>query len=64
MVVMTINDLPAIMGTVLVVAGLVLVGIFTAFRSERSEKSVQAGALLIVVGAVLLGLSLFVPHSR
>ena len=58
---MTINDLPAIMGTVLIVAGLALVGIYTRFRTEGSEKSVQAGALLIVVGAVLLGLSLFVP---
>jgi hypothetical protein len=61
---MTINDLPAIMGTVLIVAGLALVGIYTRFRSEGSEKSVQAGALLIVVGAVLLGLSLFVPHGK
>ena len=61
---MTINDLPAIMGTVLIVAGLALVGIYTRFRTEGSEKSVQAGALLIVVGAVLLGLSLFVPHAK
>ena len=60
---MTINDLPAIMGTVLIVAGLALVGIYTR-RTEGSEKSVQAGALLIVVGAVLLGLSLFVPHAK
>jgi hypothetical protein len=52
---MTINDLPAIMGTVLIVAGLALVGIYTRVRTEGSEKSVQAGALLIVVGAVLLG---------
>jgi len=50
---MTITDLPAIMGTVLIVAGLALVGIYTRFRAEGSEKSVQAGALLIVVGAVL-----------
>src|ERR1700727_1165106 len=56
---MTINDLPAIMGTVLIVAGLALVGIYTRFRTEGSDRSVQAGALLIVVGAVLLGLSLF-----
>ena len=61
---MTITDLPAIMGTVLIVAGLVLVGFYTRFRTEGSDKSVQAGALLIVVGAVLLGLSLFGPHSR
>jgi hypothetical protein len=61
---MTINDLPAVMGTVLIVAGLALVGIYTRFRTEGSEKSVQAGALLIVVGAVLLGLSLFVPHAK
>jgi hypothetical protein len=61
---MTINDLPAIMGAVLIVAGLVLVGIYTWFRSEGSERSVQAGALLIVVGAVLLGLSLFIPRAK
>ena len=61
---MTINDLPAVMGTVLIVAGLALVGIYTRFRTEGSENSVQAGALLIVVGAVLLGLSLFVPHAK
>ena len=61
---MTINDLPAIMGTVLIVAGLALVGIYTRFRADGSERSVQAGALLIVVGAVLLGLSLFVPHAK
>src|SRR4029077_6217651 len=61
---MTINDLPAIMGTVLIVAGLAMVGIYTRFRAEGSEKSVQAGALLIVVGAVLLGLSVFVPHAK
>jgi hypothetical protein len=60
---MTINDLPAIMGTVLIVAGLALVGIYTRFRAE-GEKSVQAGALLIVVGTVLLGLSLFVPRAK
>ena len=60
---MTINDLPAIMGTVLIVFGIALVGIFTFRRTEGSEKSIQAGALLVVVGAVLLGLSLFVPHG-
>jgi len=52
------------MGTVLIVAGLALVGIYTRFRTAGSENSVQAGALLIVVGAVLLGLSLFVPHAK
>jgi hypothetical protein len=41
-----------------------LVGIYTRFRTEGSENSVQAGALLIVVGAALLGLSLFVPHAK
>jgi hypothetical protein len=60
---MVINDLPAIMGTVLIVAGLALVGIYTRVRTE-GEKNVQAGALLVVVGAVLLGLSLFVPHAK
>ena len=58
------NNLPAIMGSVLIVAGLALVGIFTWLRTDRSEKSVQAGGLLVVVGAVLLGLSLFVPHAN
>src|SRR4029077_1419519 len=61
---MTTNDLPAIMGTVLIVAGLVLMGIYTRVRAEGSEKSVQAGALLTVVGAALLGLSLFVTHGK
>jgi hypothetical protein len=61
---MTIDDLPAIMGTVLIVAGLALVGIYTRFRTESSESSVQAGTLLIVVGAVLLGVSLFVPRAK
>ena len=60
---MSINDLPAIMGAVLIVAGIVMVGIYTRLRTDRSEKSVQAGALLVVVGAVLLGVSLFVPHA-
>ena len=61
---MTINDLPAMMGTVLTVAGLALVGVYTRFRTEGSDRSVQAGALIIVIGAVLLGLSLFVPHAK
>jgi hypothetical protein len=61
---MTISDLPAIMGTVVVVAGLALVGIYTRLRTAGGEKSVQAGALLTIVGAVLLGLSIFVPHAR
>ena len=61
---MTINDLPAIMATVLIVAGIALVGVYTWFRTEGSEKSTQAGAFLTVVGAVLLGLSHFVPHAK
>jgi hypothetical protein len=61
---MTINDLPAIMGTVLIIFGLELVGINTWFRTDGSEKSTQAGALIIVVGAVLLGLSIFGPHAK
>lgn len=61
---MTINDLPAIMGTVLIVAGLALVGINTWSRTDGSEKGTQAGALIIVVGAVLLGVSIFVPHAN
>ena len=51
---MTINNLPAIMGTVLIVARLALVGIYSRLSTERAENIVQAGALLIVVGAVLL----------
>ena len=61
---MTMNDLPAIMGTVLIVAGLALIGINTWFRANGSEKATQAGALIIVVGAVLLGLSIFGPHAK
>ena len=61
---MTINDLPAIMGTVLIVAGLALVGVSTWSRAERNEKTTQAGALIIVVGAFLLGLSIFIPHAK
>lgn len=60
---MNISDLPAIMGAVVVVGGLVLVGVSAWSRADGSEKRVQAGALLIIVGAVLLGLSLFVPHA-
>lgn len=59
---MAINDLPAIMGAVLIVAGLALVGIY-ARSGTGGERNVQAGALLIVVGAVLLGLSLCVSHA-
>lgn len=61
---MAINDLPAIVGTVLVLAGLALIGIYARVRTAGGEKNVQAGGLLIVVGAVLLGLSLFVPHAK
>jgi hypothetical membrane protein len=62
---MSINDLPAIMGTVLIVAGLALVGVSTwSSRADWSEKTTQAGALIIVVGAFLLGLSIFVSHRK
>jgi hypothetical membrane protein len=61
---MSINDLPAIMGTVLIVAGLALVGASTWSRVAGGEKTTQAGALIIIVGAVLLGLSIFVPHGK
>ncbi len=61
---MTISDLPAIMGTVVIIAGLALVGVYTRIRTGSSDRSVQAGALLVVVGAVLLGVSLFVRHAR
>jgi hypothetical membrane protein len=61
---MSINDLPAIMGTVLIVAGLALVGISIWSRADGSEKSTQAGALIIVVGAFLLGLSIFVSQGK
>jgi hypothetical protein len=61
---MTMNDLPAIMGTVLIVAGLALVGINAWFRADGREKTTQAGALIIVVGAFLLGLSIFGPHAK
>jgi len=61
---MTINDLPAVMGTVLIVAGLALMGANTWLRSEGRGRGVEAGALIIVVGAVLLGVSIFAPHAR
>ena len=61
---MTINDLPAIMGTVLIVFGVAMVGVYTWRRTEGSEKSTQAGAFLIVIGAFLLGLSLFVARGK
>jgi hypothetical membrane protein len=61
---MSISDLPAIMGTVLIVAGLVLMGASKWSPAEGSEKTIQAGALIIVVGAFLLGLSIFVPHGK
>jgi hypothetical protein len=59
---MTIDDLPAIMGTVLIVFGLVMVGV--TWLRTGSDKVTQAGALIIVVGAFLLGLSIFVSHGR
>jgi len=61
---MTMNDLPAIMGVVLIVAGLAIVCINTWARTDGSEKTTQAGALIIVVGAFLMGLSIFVPHAK
>jgi hypothetical protein len=61
---MSISDLPAIMGAVLIVAGLALVGVSTWSRAGGSEKTTQAGALIIVVGAFLLGLSIFVSHGK
>lgn len=61
---MSINDLPAIMGTLLTVAGLALVVVSTWSRAEGRDKTTQAGALIIVVGAFLLGLSIFVPHGK
>jgi len=41
-----------------------MVGVYTWLRTAGSEKSTQAGALMIVVGAFLLGLSLFFPHGK
>jgi len=61
---MTISDLPAIMGTVLIVAGLALVAVNIWSRADGSDKGAQAGALIIVVGAVLLGVSIFAPHAK
>ena len=61
---MSMNDLPAIMGVVLIVAGLVLVGVSTWVRTDGSEKTTQAGAFIIIVGAFLSGLSIFVPHAK
>ena len=61
---MGVNDLPAIMGTVLIVAGLALVGASARARAAGSEKTTEAGALIIVVGALLLGLSIFVSHGK
>jgi hypothetical membrane protein len=61
---MSVNDLPAIMGTVLILAGLALVAISTWSSTEGSEKTTRAGALIIVVGAFLLGLSIFVSHGK
>jgi hypothetical membrane protein len=61
---MSVDDLPAIMGTVLIVAGLALVGVSAWPRAEGNEKTTQAGALIIVVGAFLLGLSIFASHGK
>ena len=61
---MSINDLPPIMATVLIVAGLALVGASTWFRAGGSQKTTEVGALIIVVGAFLLGLSIFVSHGK
>jgi hypothetical protein len=36
---MTMNDLPAIMGSVLIIVGLALVGINTWFRANGRERS-------------------------
>jgi hypothetical protein len=60
---MTTNELPAIMGTVLIVVGIAMVGLYSWLRTEGSDRSTQAGALLVVVGAFLLGLSLFFHHG-
>ena len=61
---MSTSDLPAIMGTVLTVAGLALVGVSIWPHSQGSDRTTQAGALIIIVGAFLLGLSVFVPHGK
>jgi len=60
---MSVKDLPVIMGTILTVAGLAMVGVSTWSRAEGSDKTTQVGALIIVVGAFLLGLSIFMPHG-
>jgi len=52
------------MGTILIVIGIAMVGIYTSFRAQGSDRSTQVGAFLIVVGAFLLGLSLFDPHGK
>ena len=61
---MTISDLPAVMGTVLIIAGLAVVAANTLLRTEGRARGVEAGALIIVVGAVLLGVSIFAPHAH
>jgi hypothetical protein len=61
---MSITDLPPIMGTVLSVAGLVLVVVSTWSHTDGSDKTTQAGALIIIVGAFLLALSIFVSHGK
>jgi hypothetical protein len=44
--------------------GLALVSVSTWFRTEGNQKTNEAGALIIVVGAFLLGLSIFVSHGK
>lgn len=61
---MSVNDLPVIMGTVLIVAGLALVAINTWSGADKSDRTARAGALIIIVGAFLLGVSVFVPHGK
>jgi hypothetical protein len=61
---MSIEELPPVMGAVLIVAGLALVGVSAWPRAAGTEKTTQVGALIIVVGAFLLGLSIFVSHGK
>jgi hypothetical protein len=61
---MSVNDLPAIMGIVLIVAGLALVGVSSWSRAAGNEKTTQAGALIIVVGVFLLGIRYSCPMEN